>query len=492
VNDTQALTERAGHAVRWRTAHLIGVNVTYFLRIVILARILEPEAFGLLAIARVPIGVLLQVTEFGMIPALIHAKNPEQRHYDVAWTIGLARGIVTATVVLLAAPWVATLAKEPRAVEIIAVLSLHPLLIAASSIRLADLQRRLDFRPLAFLHLGEAAANTLLSIALAPFLGVWGLVAGTLAGSGGRLVISYLVAPHTPRLAFKASAAASLIRFGRWVFVTALLTTLGGATLQMIISRQLGAAEVGIYYLGTRVTFLLVGGVIDVGTSVSFPIYARMQEAREEASRIFRATLTASSTLVIPAMGLMAALAPSLVTHVLGEQWAGTEPVIRTLAIVSILSLFGDVSLPLWSGMGQPWRTTLIEAVQLVLLVSGAWYLTLQMGVVGAALAWIPAILATQLITLFFLPRVLPRPLAGLFSIGLGLLAAAAAAIAIAMWIEAQFGGLGGLITGLLAGAGVYVGLLVVIDGRLGLGLTESLFRVFPQLRPKRSSPGAH
>lgn len=486
MNDTQGLTERAGNAVRWRTAHLVGVNVTYFLRILVLARILEPEAFGLLAIARVPIGVLLQVTEFGMIPALIHAKNPEQRHYDVAWTIGLARGIITAATVLLAAPWIASVAKEPRAVEIIAVLSLHPLLIAASSIRLADLQRRLDFRPLALLHLGEAAANTVISIALAPFLGVWALVAGTLAGSGGRLVLSYIVAPHAPRLTFKASAAGSLIRFGRWVFVTALLTTLGGATLQMIISRQLGAADLGIYYLGTRVTFLLVGGVIDVGSSVSFPIYARMQEAREEASRVFRATLTASSTLVIPVMGIMAALAPSFVAQVLGEQWAGTEPVIVVLAIVSILSLVGDVSLPLWSGMGQPWRTTLIEAAQLALLVGGAWYLTLRLGVVGAAIAWVPAILVTQLISLAFLPRVLPNPFTGLFATGAGLIASTAAAVAIAVWIDVWIGGLAGLIVACLAAAGVYIGLVAVMDRILSLGLAQSLFRVFPQLQRRR------
>jgi O-antigen/teichoic acid export membrane protein len=483
VNEAQPLTERAGRAVRWRTAHLIGVNVTFFLRIIVLARILEPEAFGLLAIAQIPIGVLLQVTEFGMIPALIHASNPTQRHYDVAWTIGLTRGVVTAATVLLAAPWVASVAREPRAAEIIVVLALHPLLIAASSIRLADLQRRLDFKPLALLHLGEAAANTVVSIALAPTLGVWALVAGTLAGSGGRLAISYWVAPHFPRLAFTASAASTLIRFGRWVFVTAVLTTLGGATLQMIISRQLGAAEVGIYYLGTRVTFLLVGGVIDVGTSVSFPIYARMQEARDEASRVFRATLTASSTLVIPAMGLMAALAPSLVTEVLGVKWSGTEPVIAVLAMVSILSLAGDVSIPLWSGMGQPWRTTMIEAVQLALLVGGAWYFTLQFGVVGAALAWVPAILATQLITFAFLPRVLPRPFTGLTSMGTGLLASAGVALVLAVWIDKTIGGLTGLIVAVSVAAAVYAGLIALIDRKLGLGLANSLTRVFPQLQ---------
>jgi O-antigen/teichoic acid export membrane protein len=464
----------------------VGVNIIFLLRIVVLARILQPEAFGLLAIAMLPIGVLLQATEFGMIPALVHAETPGQRHYDVAWTIGLTRGIATAAIVLLAAPWFASMAREPRAAEIIAVLALHPLLFAASSIRLADLQRRLDFRPLALLHLGEATANTVVAIALAPSMGVWALVAGTLAGSGGRLAISYSVAPHVPRLVFDSSAVRALVRFGRWVFVTALLTTIGGTTLQLIISRELGAAEVGIYYLGTRITFLLMGNVIDVGTSVSFPIYARMQGAREDAARVFRATLTATSALGLPVLGLIAALAPSLVTEVLGAQWNGTEPVIRVLAIVSILSLIGDISPPLWQGMGQPWRTTLIEAVQLVLLIGGAWYFTREMGVVGTALAWVPAILVTQLITVAFLPRVLPRPFAGMLSVTTGLLAATATVVALAIWLDSQIDGLAGLLVAGVAGTVLYIGLLSVADSKLDLGLGRSLLRVFPQLQRRR------
>jgi O-antigen/teichoic acid export membrane protein len=83
--------------------------------VLVLARILEPEAFGLLAIALIPIGILLQASEFGMVAALVQARAPERRHYDVAWTIGLGRGVVTAALVFVLAPWVAELSGEPEA-----------------------------------------------------------------------------------------------------------------------------------------------------------------------------------------------------------------------------------------------------------------------------------------------------------------------------------------------------------------------------------------
>ncbi|MBW2541934.1 MAG: lipopolysaccharide biosynthesis protein [Deltaproteobacteria bacterium] len=479
---TNPLSSQASSAVRWRTAQLIGVNAIFLIRVLVLARILAPDAFGLFAIALVPIGILLQASELGMIPALVHAREPTQRHYDVAWTIGLARGLVTAGLVVALAPWVAEFAGEPRAASITRVLALQPLLLAISSIRVAELQRQLKFRPLAIIHLGEAMANTIAAVALAPLIGVWALVAGMLAGNLLRLVISYIVAPYAPRVAFNAGAARSLVRFGQWVFVAALTSTIGGALLRLLISRQLGAAELGIYYLATRLTFLLGGTVIDVGSSVAFPIYARLQEEREEAIRVFRAVWSATMALIVPAFALFIALAPSIVTDVLGAQWQGTEAVLRILAGVCILSIFGDVTGPIWQGMGQPWRNALIEALQSAVLLIGVWLLASRLGVIGAALAWIPAVLVTQLVSAIFLPRVLSRPMRGLSSTALAVVTSALVGAATALLIDRAVDGLPGTIAAAVAGGLVALAGLWFGDRRFDLGLVHSLQRVFPRL----------
>jgi PST family polysaccharide transporter len=483
---SESLEGRAGPAVRWRTAQLVGVNAIFLIRVLVLALILVPDDFGLLAVALVPIGILLQATELGMIPALVQSRSPERRHFDVAWTIGLGRGLLTAGLVFAAAPWVASLANEPRAVEITRVMALQPLLNGFGSIRVADLQRRLEFRPLALIGLGEAVANTVVAIALAPVLGVWALVSGTLAGNVARLAASYAVAPYAPKLAFQRAAARSLVRFGQWIFVTALLGTIGGAVLRVLISRQLGVAELGVYYLATRLTFLLAGAVFDVGTSVSFPIYARLQKDRDEAVRIFRAVFSAMAAIVVPGFALLIALAPSLVEHVLGPAWAGTAPVLRTLSVVCILSVFGEVTGPIWNGMGQPWRNALLEALQSSLLLVGVWALTSRVGVVGAALAWIPAMIASQLLSAVFLPRVMPKPFAGLPRVALAVGTASAAGAFAAAWIDSQIPGLAGVLIAAVAAAGLCLVLLWSADRRLGLGLERSLARVFPRLASRR------
>jgi O-antigen/teichoic acid export membrane protein len=249
-----------------------------------------------------------------------------------------------------------------------------------------------------------------------------------------------------------------------------------------MISRQLGTAELGIYYLATRLTFLLGGTVIDVGSSVAFPIYARLQEQREEAVRVFRAVLSATMALIVPAFALFIAIAPSVVADVLGPQWQGTETVLRILAGVCILSLFGDITGPIWQGMGQPWRNALIEALQSTVLLIGVWLLASRMGVAGAALAWVPAVLVTQLVSAIFLPRVLPRPMRGLARIALAVVASAFAGAATALVIDRAGGGLPGTIAAGATGGLVVLASLWLVDRRFDLGLARSLQRVFPKL----------
>jgi hypothetical protein len=151
-----------------------------FLRLLILARLLTPDDFGLVAIAVTSIGFFLSVTDVGMIPALVQGDEVDEKQYNAAWTVGVLRAAAIAVIVFFATGLIATVFAEPRAIPIIQVLALRPLLDALNSIKVADLTRRLQFRPLATYKLAEALVATLTSILLAASWGVWALVAGVL------------------------------------------------------------------------------------------------------------------------------------------------------------------------------------------------------------------------------------------------------------------------------------------------------------------------
>ena len=131
--------QQAGSALTWRAVQFAGTKVIYFFRLLILARLLVPDDFGLLAIAVTAVGFFVSVTDFGMIPALVQGREVDEDWYDTAWTIGVARALGISAIIMLFAPLIAGIFAEPRSVDVIRVLALGPLLDALASIKVASL-----------------------------------------------------------------------------------------------------------------------------------------------------------------------------------------------------------------------------------------------------------------------------------------------------------------------------------------------------------------
>lgn len=473
---------QAGNALVWQAVQHFGAKAFFLIRLLVLARLLSPDDFGLLAIASVAIEVLMRVTDFGMIPALVQRFEVDDRHYHVAWTVGVLRALAIAIVTLLSAPLIAALFSEPRAADIIRVLSIRPLLDAAASVKVAELTRNLRFRSLAFAEIPKALVNAVVSIGLAPWLGVWALVAGTLAGPVAYVTISYLVAPYRPRLSLDRPAGQSLVRFGRWIFLTGLVVMSGQTALRLVIGRQLGAADLGLYYLAASLAFLPADIASEVVGRVAFPFYSRLQTDIVQASTAFRSIVTSLFTLLLPALTLLIALAPSLVNSVLGPEWAGTVPMIRILALANIIGLLGETILPVLQGNGWPDRILLIEVVQSSLLISLAWVLAARYGVVGAAMAWLPAIAISQVLSVVFVRRILARPFSGL-AVPFGIIAFVSIIAAITgISVSGMISGFAGFISASALSVSVAVGLLWIFERRFALGLSDGLARAFPQV----------
>lgn len=400
------LSRATGTALAWKGGELVALRALSMARLLVVARLLLPEAFGLFAIAQVVVGTLSTLTDVGMVPALVQRRQLDERHRSSAWTVGILRGLAIAGLVALFAPAIASLFGEPTAAPLVRWLGLRPLLEALLSIRIVDLQRSLRFRGLFFLHVPGALVETLLAIGLASRLGAWALVAGVLAGGATQVVLSYLVVPWRPRLAFDRAAIAPLIRFGRWIFASQLVAVAGGAVLQAVVSRRLGTEALGLYYLGIKLAFLPAEVASEVVGRVAFPLYARLQASRRHLRTAFARLSLGTTALLWPAYALLFALAP-WVPELLGERWQGTVPLLRWLAVVGAVGLFGDLVVPLLRAVGRPARVTALEAVQSTALISLAWWLAGTQGLVGAGMAWLVAVGSSQLLAAVFLLRAL-------------------------------------------------------------------------------------
>ena len=486
MDEKNGLPERparlAGNALIWQAVQMGGVKAISLLRILVLARLLTPLDFGLVAIGTTAMGFLLNVTNFGMIPALVQGEETDEDQYNAAWTIGITRSLLIAAAMIAAAPLIATIFAEPRAVTIIRIVALNPVVEAISSIKLARLNRNLLFKPLSLLRLADVSVDAVVSIAVAMLFGIWGLVAGMLAGTATAAVGSYFLAPHRPRLFFEREAVRPLIRFGRWIFITSLIVMVGSYVLRIVISRQLGAAGLGLYFLAAQLAFLPAEVAGQMVGNVAFPLYSRLQNDIAQATRVFRAILTSLAALLFPICALIIVLAPSLTRDLLGPNWEGTQPVIQVLALVTMIGIFGEAVAPVLKGYGQPYRITLIELIQSTMIISLVWILTERFGLVGAALSWLPAVSLSQFLSAHFIRQILHQPFSGLRRPIMVVLVITGVSAAIAGAAHFLIPGLVGVALGAALAALAAGGLLWISDRRFSLGFMRNLVWAFPQI----------
>lgn len=476
------LARQTGSAMLWKGGQLLGDKIIFLCRTLIVARLLTPDDFGLLAISMIGADFLLSVTDFGMVPALVQRPDVDEGHYDNAWTANLLRALGVSLVVFLAAPLIAALFAEPRATPLIRVVAIRPLLQASASIKVADLIRGLRFRSLTYLYIPEALVNTIVSIALAPYLGVWALIAGALAGPAVFALISYAKAPYRPRISLDPVYSRPLVGFGQWIFLTSLAAVVGSSVVQIVISRQLGAVELGLYTMAAKLAFIPYEVSTKIVSDVAFPLYARLQSEPRHVGRAFRAIFTGVSVLVMPVCSLMIALAPSLVESVLGPGWEGTTDLIRLLALISLMAFVGDTFVPILKGMGRPNSLFAVELAQTSVLIVSLWGFIGRFGVNGAALAWLPAIIASQIVGVFFLERILSRPFAGLGKPLAIITVISAVGATIALVINHNMAGLAGFIVASSVAAVIMGGLLCLSDRCFALDLSEYILQAFPQM----------
>ena len=476
------LAHRAGSALVWKAFQLAAVKALFLVRTLILARLLSPDDFGLFAIASMAVVVLMTVTELWMTSALVQFAHIDQAHYDSAWTVNMLRALCVSGVLLVAAPAIAALFAEPRATNVLRLLALKPLIDGSASIKTVDLMRTLAYRRLAGITVIAAAFETVVSVLLAMRFAVLGLVGGAIAGALMAVALSYVLAPYRPRLLLTSHAIQPLIRYGRWLFLTGLVAIAASSVTQVVISRQLGPVELGLYFLAAKLAFLPHEVATQVLGDVAFSVYARVQDDRTRAAKAFRSIFLGMTTVLVPSYVLLICVAPRLVADVLGERWLGTETIIQLLALVGIVGLFGDVSGPLFRGLGYPQWLFSIEVCQSTLVVVLLWTLTGWYGVLGAAFAWLIATCSSQFVSFMLARRIFRKPLAGLApplaSVLLASLAGALASLAVT-WLLM---GVAGLLVATCAAACATVAVLWFCDQRFELGLRSNLSQAFPQI----------
>lgn len=331
----------------WRVIEITGGEGLTFLFTLVMARLLGPADFGLVAIGTVTVTLAMLAVRFGLAEAIIQHPRPTERHLHTALWANLAIGLLAALLVALAAPVVAGLADKPDLAPILWALAPVCLVHAVTYVCAGLLRRRLDYRGLALRALLATTLSYFVGIALAlGGSGAWALVAVQLVNAAVSVTTVLVASGHRPRARFGRAELRELSVVAVPVMGQALPNAAASAA-SLVLGVFLPAASVGHFYVGERLVqslSMLTGGSIG---DLSLPVLARLQDEREPQIRAARRTLKLAVLICLPAFLGTALVAEPLIAVLLGEGWREAVPVLRMLALsglaVALASVAGQV-----------------------------------------------------------------------------------------------------------------------------------------------------
>lgn len=330
------VTGRSFAAARWVALASVGNVILSFGVFLVLARLIAPAEFGMVAIAAVFIDILQIVARCGLPDAVVQRADLDEDFAATAFWVMLGTGVLCAVALAASAGPIAWIFDLPELRPVLCALSLCFVITAAGAIHEARLQRSFGFRKLALRALGANLVGGAVALAMAHAgYGVWSLVVQRLVAATATTLLTWAASRWVPARRLDLAAARTQIAFGSRVFCTYLLLVLSIRSQEVIAAYFLSAADIGYLRLAWRCIDLVSQVAVIPLTTVGLTTYARLQDRPDELAAAFRTFTVASCFVAVPAFFGMAAVAPTLIPFLFGDQWHDAAPVLRILALLA-------------------------------------------------------------------------------------------------------------------------------------------------------------
>ena len=381
----------------WTAGIRVLINLIGLASTIVLARLLTPADFGLVAIATVVFAIVSAFTELSLAAALIQHRDPQREHYDTAWTLNVIRALIVAMILAVAAHIVAAAYNDERLILIMYALCGATLITGLGNPRLIEFRRRLSFQQEMFVEFANKFAGLIVAAGVAfAFRTYWAIVLGLVAAQLVSLVLSYVLISYRPRISLRYWR--SLFSFSSWLGLSNGLRAINYRADHLAVGAVLGTVPLGQYTVGDNLASLPVRESMAPLSYVLFPAFSKLQD---DTPRMRDAYLRAQQILAAVALPVgvgFALVAAPLVELVLGPQWAAAALVIQILSTIYALNAFSTPLMPLAMGLGRTRLVFIRDVINLVVRYPLIFAGLFASGLVGLLLA---------------------RCLSGLFAIGL-------------------------------------------------------------------------
>jgi len=355
----------------WKSLEQGGVSGVQLIVQIVLARLLLPEDYGVIALIVVFIAISGTFIQSGLGTALIQKKKVTDADYSSVFYLTLALALVFYCILFLGAPTIATFYNQPLITPVLRVLGLTLFFGAVNTIQNAVIARNFLFRKLFVSSLGAVLLSGVVGIVMAyAGYGVWALVGQQLTSIGTLSIIMWFTVKWRPKFLFSVTRIKELFSFGWKLLASGLLDVTYTNLNSLIIGKLYPASMLGYYTKGNEFPNILVSNIDNSIQAVMFPAYAKNQDNRPMVKQIMRRALVTSAFLVFPAMAGLAAVAEPLIELLLTEKWLIAVPFLQIFCAAYALWPIHTANLQAINALGRSDVFLKLEIIKKIVGVS--------------------------------------------------------------------------------------------------------------------------
>jgi len=345
-----------------------------FIATLILARLLTPNEFGLMALGLIVIGILDTFSGMGIENVIIYKQENIEHNSNVAFTLGLIINSTITIATFLIAPFVATFFNDPRLTDILRALSVIFVIWAIGNIHAARLKKELRFRQTLLPEFGKSTAKAIVSIGMALMgFGVWSLVWGQIAANVVASSLYWLVYRWRPRLDLDLATSRELLVYSSQIVLTEFMGVIASNIDYLIVGKRLGSENLGYYTMAFRVPELLIINTCYIVSKALFPAYSKVQNDLKTLQKGFLLTLRYVALYTVPVGVGIIILSPELVKVVFGNRWIPAIPVMQAIALYAVIYSLSFNSGDIYKATGRPDILNKIGLINLAVVIPLLW-----------------------------------------------------------------------------------------------------------------------
>lgn len=391
----------------WSTIERFAVQTVSFILGLIIARLLSPSDYGVIAMLAVFIAISQTFVDSGFSTALVRKIDRSESDNSTVFYFNIVVGLAVYVVMFFAAPFIAEFYQTPLLTPVTRVVSVTLIFSSFCVVQQALLTAKMDFKSQAKISLLSAIISGGVGIALAYYgYGVWALVVQTVVASLLRMVLLWVFSRWRPRAPFSKSSFRELFSFGSKLLASGLLDTIYNNVYTIVIGKLFSAASLGLYSRANQFAQFPSSNITGIIQRVTFPVLSSIQNEDERLRINYRKLIRMSGFIIFPLMIGLAAVANPLIEILLTEKWIGAVIYLQIICFAMMWFPIHAINLNLLQVKG---RSDLFLRVEIIKKIIGISILciTIPMGLLAMCYGRVVSSLLALIINTYYTGRLI-------------------------------------------------------------------------------------